>query len=94
MPLSPAEVHDVVFSQPPVGELGYYTDEVNEFLDLVHAELTWLIEENNALRGQVEQLDQQLCTAPGSSGRCPRPRRSGETVMTRITDRQPEPAGG
>lgn len=35
MPLSPAEVHDVVFS---LGELGYYTDEVNEFLDLVHAE--------------------------------------------------------
>ncbi len=84
MRLSPAEVHDVVFSQPPVGELGYHADEVDEFLDVVHAELTRLVEENDALRGQVEQLDRQLRTAPGSSGRCPRPRRSGEKVMTRI----------
>lgn len=84
MRLSPAEVHDVVFSQPPVGELGYHADEVDEFFDVVHAELTRLVEENDALRGQVEQLDRQLRTAPGSSGRCPRPRRSGKKVMTRI----------
>jgi DivIVA domain-containing protein len=82
--LSPAEVHDVVFSQPPVGELGYHADEVDEFLDVVHAELTRLVEENNALRGQVEQLDQQLRPAPSGSGRGPRPRRTAETVMTRI----------
>jgi len=84
VPLSPAEVHDVVFSQSPVGELGYHADEVDEFLDLVHAELTRLVEENNALRGQVEQLDQQLPPVPGGSGRCPRPRRFLATVLTRI----------
>jgi DivIVA domain-containing protein len=84
MPLSPADVRDVVFSQPPVGERGYHEDEVDEFLDLVHAELTRLVEENNALRDQVEQLDQQLCAAPGDAGYPPGPRRSVGSVMMRI----------
>ena len=84
MPLSPADVRDVVFSQPPVGERGYHEDEVDEFLDLVHAELTRLVEENNALRDQVEQLDQQLRAAPGDTGHAPGPRRSVGSVMTRI----------
>ena len=77
MPVSPADVRDVVFSQPPVGERGYHEDEVDEFLDLVHAELTRLVEEANALRDQVEQLDQQLRAAPGDTGHLPGPRRSG-----------------
>jgi DivIVA domain-containing protein len=84
MPLSPVDVHDVVFSQPPVGERGYHEDEVDEFLDRVHAELTRLVEENNALRYQVEQLDQQLRAAPGDTGHPPGPRRSVGSVMTRI----------
>jgi DivIVA domain-containing protein len=85
MLLSPAAVRDVVFSQPPVGKLGYHEDEVDEFLDLVHAELTRLVQENNALRDQVEQLDQQLRAAPGDTGRCfPGPRRSVGSVMMRI----------
>jgi DivIVA domain-containing protein len=85
MSVSPAEVRDVVFSQPPVGERGYHEDEVDEFLDLVHAELTRLVKENNALRDQVEQLDQQLRAAPGDTGRSsPGPRRSVGSVMTRI----------
>jgi DivIVA domain-containing protein len=84
MALSPAEVRDVVFSQPPVGERGYHEDEVDEFLDLVHAELIRLVEENNVLRDQVEQLDQQLRAAPGGTGHPPGPRRSVGSVMTRI----------
>ena len=84
MPLSPVDVHDVVFSQPPVGELGYHADEVDEFLDLVHAELTRLVTENNALRNQVKQLDQQLRVTPGDTGHSPGPRRSAGTVRTRI----------
>jgi DivIVA domain-containing protein len=85
MPLSPADVRDVVFSQPPVGKLGYHDDEVDEFLDLVQAELTRLVEENNALRYQVEQLDQQLHAAPGDTGHFfPGPQRSVGSVMTRI----------
>src|SRR5919198_3715118 len=60
MPLTPADVHNVAFSKPPIGKRGYNEDEVDAFLDLVEAELARLIEENNDLRQQVEQLDQQL----------------------------------
>src|SRR5919206_389584 len=63
MPLTPADVHNVAFSKPPIGKRGYNEDEVDAFLDLVEGELARLIEENNDLRQQVEQLDQQLETA-------------------------------
>jgi DivIVA domain-containing protein len=63
MPLTPADVHNVAFSKPPIGKRGYNEDEVDAFLDLVEAELGRLLEENNDLREQVEQLEQQLSTA-------------------------------
>lgn len=63
MPLTPADVHNVAFSKPPIGKRGYNEDEVDAFLDLVEAELGRLIEENNDLREQVEQLEQQLSGA-------------------------------
>lgn len=69
MPLTPADVHNVAFSKPPIGKRGYNEDEVDAFLDLVEAELARLIEENNDLRNQVEQLEQQLSSAPADSGR-------------------------
>ena len=65
MSLTPADVHNVAFSKPPIGKRGYNEDEVDAFLDLVEAELARLIEDNNDLRNQVEQLDQQLRAAPG-----------------------------
>jgi DivIVA domain-containing protein len=63
MGLTPADVHNVAFSKPPIGKRGYNEDEVDAFLDLIEAELARLIEENNELRQQVEQLDQQLDSA-------------------------------
>ncbi len=60
MPLTPADVHNVAFSKPPIGKRGYNEDEVDAFLDLVEAELARLIEENNDLRTQLERTDQQL----------------------------------
>src|SRR6201999_1311545 len=60
MPLTPADVHNVAFSKPPIGKRGYNEDEVDAFLDLIEAELARLIEENNELRAQGEQLDQQV----------------------------------
>ena len=63
MPLTPADVHNVAFSKPPIGKRGYNEDEVDAFLDLVEAELARLIEDNNELRNQVEQLDQRLRAA-------------------------------
>ncbi|MGH3829937.1 MAG: DivIVA-like cell division protein Wag31 [Pseudonocardiaceae bacterium] len=73
MPLTPADVHNVAFSKPPIGKRGYNEDEVDAFLDLVEAELARLIEDNNELRNQVEQLDQQLRAAPVDTGRNLRP---------------------
>ncbi|GAB2756843.1 DivIVA domain-containing protein [Salinifilum aidingensis] len=63
MGLTPADVHNVAFSKPPIGKRGYNEDEVDAFLDLVEAELARLVEENNDLRSQVEQLESQLQTA-------------------------------
>jgi len=63
MSLTPADVHNVAFSKPPIGNRGYNEDEVDAFLDLVESELARLIEENNDLRQQVEQLDAQLESA-------------------------------
>ncbi len=50
MPLTPAEVHNVAFKKPPIGKRGYDEEEVDAFLDIVEAELSRLIEENNDLR--------------------------------------------
>src|SRR3954462_3369890 len=50
MPLTPADVHNVVFKKPPIGKRGYDEDEVDAFLDVVEAELARLIEEDNELR--------------------------------------------
>lgn len=67
MPLTPADVHNVAFSKPPIGKRGYNEDEVDAFLDLVENELTRLIEENSDLRQRVEELDRELAAAGGAS---------------------------
>ncbi len=63
MPLTPADVHNVAFSKPPIGKRGYNEDEVDAFLDLVETELSRLIEENADLRQRVSELDQELASA-------------------------------
>jgi len=63
MPLTPADVHNVAFSKPPIGKRGYNEDEVDAFLDLVENELSRLIEENTDLRQRVAELDQELGSA-------------------------------
>jgi DivIVA domain-containing protein len=68
MPLTPADVHNVAFSKPPIGKRGYNEDEVDAFLDLVENELTRLIEENSDLRQRVNELDQELASARAGGG--------------------------
>lgn len=63
MPLTPADVHNVAFSKPPIGKRGYNEDEVDAFLDLVETELARLIEENADLRQRVSELDSELAAA-------------------------------
>ena len=71
MPLTPADVHNVAFSKPPIGKRGYNEDEVDAFLDLVENELTRLVEENADLRQRVTELDQELATARAGGGAQP-----------------------
>ncbi len=68
MPLTPADVHNVAFSKPPIGKRGYNEDEVDAFLDLVENELTRLIEENADLRQRVSEMDQDLAIARSGNG--------------------------
>src|SRR5919112_767924 len=84
MPLTPADVHNVAFSKPPIGKRGYNEDEVDAFLDLVEAELARLIEENNDLRNQVEEIDRQLSAAPIDTGRNLRPLEPPRPVMAPV----------
>jgi DivIVA domain-containing protein len=82
MPLTPADVHNVVFKKPPIGKRGYDEDEVDAFLDVVEAELARLIEENNELTSRIAAYD----------GKTPPP----PTVVTLPAEAQvaiqPEPA--
>ena len=71
MPLTPADVHNVAFSKPPIGKRGYNEDEVDAFLDLVENELSRLIEENADLRQRVAELDQEVASARSGGGAQP-----------------------
>lgn len=86
MPLTPADVHNVAFSKPPIGKRGYNEDEVDAFLDLVENELTRLIEENADLRQRVAELDQELASAH-AGGSSPQP-----TQAIPLYEPEPEPA--
>jgi DivIVA domain-containing protein len=86
MPLTPADVHNVAFSKPPIGKRGYNEDEVDAFLDLVENELTRLIEENADLRQRVAELDQELAAARTSGGSAPQP-----TQAIPLYQPEPEP---
>jgi len=81
MPLTPADVHNVAFSKPPIGKRGYNEDEVDAFLDLIETELARLVEENADLRQRVGELDSELVAA-----------RSGVVQTQAIPLYQPEPA--
>ena len=63
MRLTPADVHNVAFKKPSIGKRGYDEDEVDAFLDLVEAELSRLIEENNELTQRLASA-----SADGSGG--------------------------
>ena len=83
--LTPADVHNVAFSKPPIGKRGYNEDEVDAFLDLVEQALSQLIEENADLRQRVGELDQELAAAKKS----PAPAQQAAPVAAQP---KPEPA--
>ncbi|WP_353648032.1 DivIVA domain-containing protein [Nakamurella sp. A5-74] len=64
MRLTPADVHNVAFKKPSIGKRGYDEDEVDAFLDLVEAELSRLIEENNELTLRLSATESGQASAP------------------------------
>jgi DivIVA domain-containing protein len=86
MPLTPADVHNVAFSKPPIGKRGYNEDEVDAFLDLVENELTRLIEENADLRQRVNEMDQEHAGARGGVAAQPT-----QAMPVYEPEREPEP---
>jgi DivIVA domain-containing protein len=86
MPLTPADVHNVAFSKPPIGKRGYNEDEVDAFLDLVESRLTELIEENTDLRQRVAELDQELGSARSGAAASPT-----QTIPTYEQPPEPQP---
>ncbi len=64
MPLTPADVHNVAFKKPSIGKRGYDEDEVDAFLDVVEAELSRLIEENNTLTSRSASADGAPAAGP------------------------------
>jgi DivIVA domain-containing protein len=88
MALTPADIHNVAFKKPSIGKRGYDEDEVDAFLDLLEAELTRLIEENNDLKAQVE--DMQRSGPPGPRRPVPPPEQMPPPppVQSRIDENQ------
>jgi DivIVA domain-containing protein len=62
MPLTPADIHNMAFKKSPLGKRGYDEEEVDELLDEVEQQLIRLMEENEALRGQMHHA------GPGGTG--------------------------
>ena len=67
MQLTPADVHNVAFSKPPIGKRGYNEDEVDQFLDLVEDTLSELLDENSELKSAVESNSTESRDAASSS---------------------------
>ncbi|MEP9391314.1 DivIVA domain-containing protein [Gordonia sp. VNQ95] len=92
MRLTPADVHNVAFSKPPIGKRGYNEDEVDQFLDFVEAELARLIDENSDLKQRVEELEGELADAKsGAVAAAPAPSEDHTQVFS-MSKPEPEPA--
>ncbi len=48
--VTPADVHNIAFTRPPIGKRGYHEQEVDDFLDIIEQELARLIEQNEQLK--------------------------------------------
>ena len=62
MPLTPADIHNVAFSKPPIGKRGYNEDEVDAFLDLCENQLTRLLEQVSGKDTEGEAVRARLLT--------------------------------
>lgn len=90
MRLTPADVHNVAFSKPPIGKRGYNEDEVDQFLDFVETELERLLEENSDLKQRVEELEADLAAArEGGAAPAGTPEMDDQTTVLKVTPSTP-----
>ncbi|HEY9314146.1 DivIVA domain-containing protein [Williamsia sp.] len=92
MRLTPADVHNVAFSKPPIGKRGYNEDEVDQFLDFVEAELARLIEENTDLKQRVEELEGEVTSAKNAPASTPEPATQAFAAQPAAPAPEPAPA--
>lgn len=55
MPLTPADIHNMVFKKSALGRRGYDGEQVDALLDAVTLDMIELLEENEALRQQARR---------------------------------------
>ena len=92
MRLTPADVHNVAFSKPPIGKRGYNEDEVDQFLDFVETELERLLEENSDLKQRVEELEADLAAArEGGAAPADTPAPEEQTQVLKVAAPAPTP---
>ena len=78
MPLTPADIHNMVFKKSSLGRRGYDEEDVDSLLDAVTQEMIKLLEENEVLRNQAQRV--QRVEAPVSDG-------SAEAELSAVSDR-------
>jgi DivIVA domain-containing protein len=94
MPLTPTDVIDVTFGKASLGKRGYAEPEVDAFLDLVKAELTRLIQENNALHTKLDLHQRVALPDDAHNLRPPESPQPAKTPVPPTTMEQISPGGG
>jgi DivIVA domain-containing protein len=68
MPLTPADIHNVIFRKSHLGRRGYDQEQVDVLLDAVTGEMIELLEANDALRQRARRSDAAaVATQPSDS---------------------------
>jgi DivIVA domain-containing protein len=57
MPLTPADIHNMVFAKAPITKRGYDEEQVDALLDAATQSMIQLLEENDVLRNRARQAD-------------------------------------
>lgn len=84
MPLTPADIQNVVFRKPSIGKRGFDAEEVDAFLDRVQAEFVRQIELNNELRALAGQGGAEVDDLRARLGRVQRQKEAAEEAARAI----------
>lgn len=94
MPLTPAEVHNVVFKKPPIGKRGYDEEEVDAFLDIIEVELARLVEENADLKSRPASGGTPSNTGAADAAALASAREENKKLAARVSELEAQVAQG